>query len=311
MPEFTISLPNPTSENFSTELVGRAAVRWKEINTYFSSSHAKPFLVGRDPLHWWNVTLDAREMVESLHECWQEALAGDPVPGLGSNQGITLSFTPAGESTPEAHLGDLPARFLQQLFLAANCVDPWILDLSGVTGIGRETKSLSNETLQYAWLLRPTEWPPLETIPFAASWEWFHEDLAYHIDIAETPSQIATFAMLRLCMEHRDSYDHVVLVSQALETLLRPQRGSVTRSLADRIEEILGVPLGEEKWFNDFYQTRSRIVHGSAPIIRPGVDYSNPAVRKLEDGLYDQTNRALGVLLSLIQKLISSNRRQF
>jgi hypothetical protein len=230
---------------------------------------------------------------------------------------VVLSITSAHGSVDSVPHG-MVERFMQQLFLALNITAPGSCDL---TTFDYESSDpfrlnpmrLDPSLLDEAWFAALEEgWPPAQPVSFHAAWRWLHRDMAYDIEVAKEPTQKAVFGLLQLCRGYRADPSIILLLAQTLESLVGPVKGGrIQRSLAERLQLIVGTSIVHPQWFNQFYQARSRIVHGTAPIVRPGNNRFDPDARRIEDELDFLVEKAAGVLLALLRDMVANDVRAY
>lgn len=156
------------------------------------------------------------------------------------------------------------------------------------------------------------QYPCIKKLQFKQVWNWLaksefdqcklatsvlHKTLALLLDVSAPFSRPAALDVLLLC--------------QALEALLDCKSGAIGASLTARANLILGPPPSHKKWLSSFYDLRSKITHGSFPIIRPGSFASDDEIYEHERELVASVNRVVAVLLTLLQKLAQAGASAF
>ena len=119
-------------------------------------------------------------------------------------------------------------------------------------------------------------------------------------------------------------YTRFMMIATAFEALLDTPESNITRYFTKTIQFLLGSSEELEKWSKEFYQNRSRIVHGGAlPELRYGVDkhssmlnladivFKQCLIRKLGLMGYWQDLTAEQVRRENIRKYLVSNRERF
>ncbi|CAN5229956.1 hypothetical protein BH20GEM2_BH20GEM2_12250 [soil metagenome] len=174
---------------------------------------------------------------------------------------------------------------------------------------------LNSDVLDDAYVdALPGEWPPFQELSFAETWNWLHEDMIYDLDIAETPAQKALFGLLRICTREQWDPNNSLILAQALESLVASGKGDrIHRRVVRRLEELFGPRPPGDQWFRDFYQLRSRIIHGSAPMLRPGpyYDKSDRRVRREVEHAAELEGIAVAAMLALLQRLVATGTHEF
>jgi hypothetical protein len=169
------------------------------------------------------------------------------------------------------------------------------------------------DPLEFAWS-EAKEWgyPPLIGIPFAAAWNWLIQSEFDKCSIARTPLHKTLSVLLALSRQFsRVAAADVLALAQALEALLGGGSEKIGATLRARVEMILGEPVTHKRWLTDFYGLRSRIVHGAFPILRPGGFVEEEELERHEHELLRTIDRAIAVVLCLLQKLVVANATGF
>jgi hypothetical protein len=279
--------------------VDALAAFWKEVDAYFRDHTSRPMFNLRPPDRWLAVSVDVTTVIERIERWDDPSLEQLPMP-YGRGAVMQVEFLDPGTDEATSGVGMMPERFIDQLWLAMNLAVPGSLDLAEAFTIDPEDNDDLPRLSAYDWANAATTasiegWPEITRLPFATTWEWLHSDMLYDLEVAETPSQIALVTLLQVGRRSWLDPANVLSIAQALEALLAAGRESIGSTLRNRIETILGAPTERKNWFQKFYDTRSRIVHGAYPHIRPaaataGVDprrsrYERDFPAIVEDGL--------------------------
>lgn len=234
---------------------------------------------------------------------------------------IVLTFHDA----ESANLDDtVIERFLQNLYLAMNLSVPGSCNLHRASFVARRSHEKRNElqTQREVWIDLSAEqlehayqsalrrgWPPFQRIELAGAWEWLERNGPLALDVAREPWHRALFTILRVGSRQSDEPDVIQLCVQAVEALLG--QGAPASVVKRRVESVLGIPCTHKSWYRELYDTRSRFVHGAAPIVRPG-EWLNEDEASGEIAKYfEQSDLAYAVLICLIQKLILKTAHTF
>lgn len=215
-------------------------------------------------------------------------------------------------------------RFLQNLYLAMNLSVPGSCNLHRTSFLARRSPEKRNElqTQREVWIDLSAEqlenayqsalrrgWPPFQRIELAGAWEWLERNGTLALDVAREPWHRALFTMLRVGSRQSQDPDVIQLCVQAIEALLG--QGAPASVVKRRVESVLGIPRTHKSWYRELHDTRSRLVHGAAPIVRPG-EWLNEDEASGEIAKYfAQSDLACAVLLCLIQKLILKTAHTF
>jgi hypothetical protein len=335
MMEMLVRIGPTNATNYDAVGLERSLAAWEEVQAFFAEGHPPPLLVERTPEHWYEISVNAAAMLEHLRQAIAKEQAdsaalqesrrtGRPITetrwyGEMPEPAIRLRMTPrAGAPADQPPLW-LAGRFLQQLFLAMNIATPGSCNLDPWEDPEIESPPyphprLNADILDDAFFDALEEgWPELRRVSFGDAWNWLHRDMAYDIEVATEPTQKALFGLLRICTREQWDPDNTLVLSRALEGLLAPRHGKIALELQKRLELIIGSPPGHPQWLRQFYNLRSGVVHGSAPIIRPGENLHllGPETRRLMEEAEAVEGRAVAVLLALLQDMVRSNTRAY
>ena len=324
--------------NTGPETLDRSLATWQEVQEFFAEDRPLPMLVDRAPEHWYEVSVDATPMLEYLEAALQHAterfrrieqvrITGVPITDASwepeiPDPSLILRITPVGASPGDEPPLRVAGRFLQQLFLAVNISAPGSCNLSRCEylNVPEESRPFRAPILDvkilddalFDALSLDEGWPELRRVPFRGAWEWLHRDMAYDIEVAKDPLQKAIFGILRICTREQWDPDNLLVLVQAFEGLLQPGRGRNKQELHQRLELVIGSPPADRDWFREFYGLRGRIIHGSAPVLRPGgYDHLDPEASRISDAAAYFESRAVGALLALLQDMVIHNCRTY
>ncbi len=278
--------------------------------------------------HW--VSVDATDTLQLL-DCVADLEKGCEKPFEARLKSrVSQKHYPAGSrivltfccTDPAQLSNEAIERFLQNLYLAMNLSVPGSCNLyrssfQARRGAERSIWSraesevwldLSAEELQFAYQSSLKHgWPPFERVELARVWEWLERNGALALDVAREPWQRALFTIIRIGHRAEHDLDVIQLCVQAFEALLG--QGAPASIVKRRLESVLGAPQNHQIWYRDLHDTRSKFAHGAAPILRPGKWLSEDEASGEIAKYFAQTDLAIAVLLSLLQKLILKNAR--
>jgi len=318
-----VAVTNPQPANGATDPVPILAL-WEEVQSYFSDFHY--------PQPVWEefedarISLDARDTIEEIRTGW---IALEEYQhrifrswDLGYHSYIDLSFQGIPTSVPEHQVLSFSARFLQELFLTMNLAVPGSCTLYRASFLNTTidyapTVDLTAYLLEDAVVLsREWKWPPITALPFETVWRWVQRKphSMHTTDIASTSVQKSFFALLRIA-ERTDAADHetVLLIAQILESFFVDRTEGIVGILRERIDEVLGAPQSHKRWLTKFYDLRSRIAHGSSPMLRPGEMFDWDKKENIEffHSYLDPVRRSIAVLLAVLQDLIVTDSDEY
>ncbi|MCI5222614.1 MAG: hypothetical protein D3924_08080 [Candidatus Electrothrix sp. AR4] len=199
--------------------------------------------------------------------------------------------------------------FLQQFFVAVNIAMPGALNL-WYDGVSVESEKevlpvyFSDLFNSARYQADERKWPPLKQLPFGVVWSWLHDKYWYRLNVANEPWQKASFAILRLAVRNACQEDQVLVIARALEALFVDGREGIGTLLKTRLQLVIGIPPTHKKWFSKFYNLRSKIAHGSSPMLKPEIKFRDCSyVNNLLESYFEPIDTATAVLLSVLQDL--------
>jgi hypothetical protein len=314
MEELVMRVDAPNENEFADD--GAVLRVWHEAHERLSTQRAT-FVVGKEATSWYGVTVDARAVLRFLEAELGRHASGSPTvrpPGLSEDLALRLHIEPSG--TAETAAGFPADRFLEQLFVACNLaqagscaftrgdapirLDPMLIE--SAYHLGRTPDDESMET---------DFWPDLQPVTFTQAWEWLQEDLSYDTDVARTPAQMTVFSLLLLATRIPEDSDNILVIARAIEAIFgRGVRENISRTIEERIESRFGRSRGYPRWFRQFYDLRSRLVHGDNVLPRPGVgSFSSPEGFAFHDEHFGPVMHGMRLLLASLYEMIRLNRR--
>jgi len=310
-----VNLANATPADGRTDVQAFISV-WKAAQGFFRN---------REHLGHW-VTVDATDTLQLL-DCVAMLEGGVEKPFESRRKSrISGKLTPIGSqivltfhSTDPAKLDNrVIERFLQNLYLAMNLSVPGSCNLYRASFLARRSheKRIGFRTQrEVVWIdlsaAQPENayqsaltrgWPLFQRIELAGVWEWLELNGPLGLDVAREPWHRALFTILRVGSQESHGPDEILLCVQAIEALLG--QGAPASVVKKRAESVLGIPRTHKSWYRVLHDTRSRVVHGAAPIVRPGAWLNEDEASGEIAKYFEQSDLAYAVLLCLIQKLI-------
>ena len=101
----------------------------------------------------------------------------------------------------------------------------------------------------------------------------------------------------------------ILVVMQALESLLVVGHDGVRSLARNRLEAILGQPSNDRRWFARLYERRCRIAHGGITVARPGIIFDigeSEALEAHHADFFRATDESIAVLIAVVQDLVCS-----
>lgn len=168
--------------------------------------------------------------------------------------------------------------YLHEFFLAMNLAAPTCCDFYGSRILETQNTHSIELELNAAYFDPPEEsssskLPPITTLPLDQVIQWIQAINMGTRQIAKTRTERAIFALLHLCKKPKFDPDGLIWISHALEALYDTPGQGIIQSLKQRATSVLGIPLPYQRQFrkqlSNFYELRSRYVHGSMEIAHP------------------------------------------
>lgn len=286
---------------------------WLDVQDTFSALEGQPLLPTESPEEWYGVRLDVSDVLQQIDE--RELIEPSYPDGFGNSAWIDIDVHPL--YAPDSELTSLPLvqRFVEQLWLALNIAHPASLELE--QSVYAEPNDVAvPPALSASGFLEAFQgaqrdgWPPLRTIPFRSTWDWLHGEMIHDVCVANTPLQVALFSLLQL--SRRDPFDpaNILSISQALEAIVATGKENIGSTFRTRVQTILGDPSTRKSRLTNFYDLRSRIVHGDYPLVRLTDGYVPPVRPEIGRWIKEvntATRDGLALLLALLQDLAANN----
>jgi len=175
---------------------------------------------------------------------------------------------------------------------------------------------LSSELLDCAmWVARREGAPEIRSLPLASVVSWFDSLNIGGRQVAASRMERALFALLHVSTKDPGSPDVLMWLAHAIEALYDTTPGQVTRSLVNRVQRVLGIPADKRRLINrrlrDFYDLRSRFVHGDLAVARPDhIDILGDEMSSHWGVLCPPIQFGAELLLATLQRHISAGWKQ-
>ncbi|WP_339785356.1 hypothetical protein NSQ38_28220 [Paenibacillus sp. FSL R7-0313] len=204
--------------------------------------------------------------------------------------------------------------FLMINLSAPGAFNPYSPFLKSRENLGLELYKLSSFDFENSWINSiEVGWPSISYIPFPKVWAWYSQLNIGTRQIASTRLERALFSLLHCSLsEGGISPTDLIWVSHALESLYDTPNGLINRILVDRISMFLELPLVNsrklKKKIRDFYEIRSRFVHGELDISHPtNNDILDKSLDSYTNNLLENYYFGFSIVLATIQKMIANN----
>lgn len=205
------------------------------------------------------------------------------------------------------------------LFLILNLSIPGSIMLAG-TNFKADTRSIHIEISDYFFASslewsNNFNWPNILRLPVKDVAMWYKRLNIGRRQISKNNLERVIFSLLHVCTD-TENLSGLIWLDHSLESLLGSPKSSISTTIINRSFKILGEPKQGskkiKKLFNDFYDIRSRYVHGEFNI-------HHPSLNEILDGNLDeyynkiQKTEQIGfsIVVACIQLLILNNWKGF
>jgi hypothetical protein len=304
----------------ASSAVGQPIDAWSEVASFFRNPQpmivpveggACTFAVSADPsdvLEW--LTLNTQ--LESGDSSAETRIAQRFEQRRSAGQHSTANDLIITVALPEPSgplLSHALSAFLQKLFLTMNLVSPGSCSIGAPSFAGSDTSRYNGLYVDLiaaaAEHAAERSWPYLRRIPLDTVWEWLNLNSFDKVVLARTPLEKALLTTLRIAGGHSDPAYVILQIAQVFESMFAEGSQSISGLVRKRIEAILGVPTTHQNWFSKLYATRSRIVHGSEAIARPGSWFFDlPPIQDHIADAWPSLDQVVAVHLALLQDLV-------
>ncbi|MBZ9616798.1 HEPN domain-containing protein [Clostridium estertheticum] len=160
------------------------------------------------------------------------------------------------------------------------------------------------------------DWFKILYVPTKDVVKWY-ESLNIGIrQLSKTNLERVIFSLLHICSEKHSSLNGLVSLTHSLESLFGSPKNAISTTIINRSFKILGEPRqGSRKikrMFNEFYDLRSRYVHGEYNIPHPS--FNNILDEDLEDYSYkilESYSMGFSIVVACIQLMILNDWKGF
>lgn len=317
--------PYPSDGNADTLQVLDA---WKQLQLLTAPNASPPIILSRGADSAFQISIDASDVVDCLEreasddeDAIEARLESQLAEGLHPMRGSLLIDVVEVSGRGDMRMPmQLLGRFLQQIFLAMNLSVPGSANFYASRYTEQADNDypppdLSSSILEGAYAKACERgWPCFRPVTVRQSWNWLQEAMSYDLDVARAPVDRALFAVLHVCEPQEVDAENILRVAQAFEALFAGGRESIGSVLHQRMEAVLGAPMSHKRWFNKFYDLRSRIAHGDVPVLRPGKYYDIGESSQIEQYIaefWEPMDQAVAALLAVLQDLVIHNSRSY
>jgi Apea-like HEPN len=175
-----------------------------------------------------------------------------------------------------------------------------------------EIYEYSSSCIESAWIESTDNgWPTISSIEISRVWNWIQSlNLGYR-QIAQNRTERALFSILHLCKEDKVSPTQLIWISFALEALYDTPKAQINKTLIERISLVLGIPddikRKYKKKINEFYDLRSRFVHGELDIATPlSNEILDDKCSEYQAIIIEYCDFGLSIILATLQKMIQN-----
>lgn len=214
-------------------------------------------------------------------------------------------------------------NFLKLLYLALNLAELGSAHISRVSVSIKDDEEnnsesflhLPSEPFEFAELF-PSDYgyPKIKRLKFVDVWNWLNDLDVPNTPVAVNNTQRALFALLYSCEQEFGSPAELIWLAHALEALFDTPSMGISKALRERIFLVLGTPDNNSreilKKINEFYELRSKFVHGDTEILNPIANShgsSDEVFEKHELPIGNAGVIARVILASTFQKMVENN----
>ncbi len=208
---------------------------------------------------------------------------------------------------------------LSYVFLALNLASPGCIDftLAEVKSENYQTGpptliglSAQNLRTSWSWSLKKG-WPAIRKLDLEACWKWVQSLNLGFRQIANTNTEKALFAFLNACRYNESPPIQIIWLVHALEAIYDTPQAGIVKTLKNRLYLTLGNPTYNSKLnriINDFYDTRSKFVHGESEISHPlKIHQLDTKMRNYKNDFAESVQLGFSTLIATFQKMITNN----
>lgn len=315
--DYFIRLNSDGFYNQNYKYAKKVAKLWREVSNMFNNYHLETYALSRRESIGYKISVDTSDAVtffnKRIHNVDNEDYYSEPDFYLK----ISLLTIDDGEmiSIGGAQSLNIISRFLQDLFISMNIAFPSSLNLWYAEFY--EDRD-SYDVVAYApfysaiALSRALElninwqYAAIKKIPFEKIWTWINSVGIPGVGVANNPAQKACFILLNLSKTPEFNIENSIALSRVFEIILTDSNQGVNKIVKERLELLFGEPKENKKWFSQFYQLRSRVVHGDLPVTRNSNEFrfQNEEFLTEFEKIYYQ---AFIMFISLLQKMVLNN----
>ncbi|MBZ9688390.1 hypothetical protein G9F72_018840 [Clostridium estertheticum] len=210
--------------------------------------------------------------------------------------------------------------YLNELFLILNLSIPGSITLFQTTfKVNDYTTRIKIDSYFFAESLEwsnEIHWLNIVPIPINDVATWYKSLNIGIRQISKTNLERVIFSLLHVCNDEYASPTGLIWLSHSLESLFGSPKASICKTMIDRAYKILGKPEVNSKKikniFNDFYDLRSKYVHGEFNIHHPS--YNNILDDDIDE-YYDKMTPSykigFSIVVACLQLMILNNWKGF
>lgn len=211
-------------------------------------------------------------------------------------------------------------NFLYDFYLVSNIVIPGSFDLYRtiieVDGEERHQFNISSYGLESAWVYSlENDWPKLNILSLEDAWKWYKNLNIIGKQVSTNNIERALMSIFYIVEDSHARQNNLIWLAVALEALYDTPNALISKLLRDRIMLVLGEPLNKKqvtKRLSEFYNYRSRFVHGESKIFHPSLNsIMEPKLDEYIDKHNEVIDFATAILLATIQVIISKDYKGF
>ncbi|MCL5773789.1 MAG: HEPN domain-containing protein [Firmicutes bacterium] len=331
---FTFKMKSP-GRDFGDypDIISKALLRlWGQISTHFSFFKISTVHGLLNISINWAPAMQAIQNSYQLEQFSPEQLSTGKIPKelmqfekwdkFNLRLKVTLDNLDFKSDVKKRELGEYLQNYLYHLFLISNLSAPGCFNLFNTSlknntflKINNSTFQLSSSSFDISWIRSiQSGWPKIKSVSLPKVLKWYNKLNLGLRQLANSRVERGLFALLHVCKGNSppDPTD-LLWLAHALEALYDAPQSSIEKTLRNRIFLVLGSPDKDskkvEKNIKEFYDLRSRFVHGDLPISIPDEDNEllDSRMPPYYDTLLESYDLAFSIVLATLQKMILNN----
>lgn len=210
--------------------------------------------------------------------------------------------------------------YLYELFLLLNLSMPGSITLfQTVFKAGKQSRQINIDDYFFSNSLKWSNaigWPKIGQVPIGDVVRWYKSLNIGIRQVARNNLERVIFSLLHVCNNDQISSNGLIWLAHSLESLFESPKSSISITIINRSFKVLGEPEENsrkiKKMFQEFYDLRSKYVHGELNIHHPSYN------EILDDDIDEYFNKVeeahkvgISIVIACMQLLILNNWKGF